>query len=122
MNYLKEGYRQLFYPNFYTKIGEDPTCMEGSSKITNILTEIKNRKIITDRNFEYLNPTNTREGKFYLLSKIQKKGIPGRHICSSVNHPTSTISQFVHAHINNMYQTQNRTLERPKISLARSKI
>ena len=42
------------------------------------------------------NPT---EARFYLLPKIHKKNIPGRPICSSINHPTSNISKFVDEHI-----------------------
>ena len=97
-DYLREGYRQLSYPKFYTKIENDPT-KQVSEKITEVLTKMKQRNFISDKNFEFLNPTGTREGKFYLLPKIHKKGIPGRPICSSINHPTANISKFVDAHI-----------------------
>ena len=39
------------------------------------------------------------EARFYMLPKIHKKGVPGRPICSSVNHPTSRISKLVDEHI-----------------------
>ena len=39
------------------------------------------------------------EANFYMLPKIHKKGVPGRPICSSVNHPTSRISKLVDEHI-----------------------
>ena len=35
----------------------------------------------------------------YLLPKIHKKGIRGRPVCSSVNHPTANVSKFVDEHI-----------------------
>ena len=60
---------------------------------------MKERRLITDKNCEYLNPKNCKYGQFYLLPKIHKKGIPGRPICSSVNHPTANISKFVNEHI-----------------------
>ena len=34
-----------------------------------------------------------------MLPKIHKKNVPGRLICSSVNHPRSRISKFVDEHI-----------------------
>ena len=46
-----------------------------------------------------MNITNPLEARFYLLPKIHKKDIPGRPICSSINHPTSNISKFVDEHI-----------------------
>ena len=46
--------------------------------------------------------------QFYLLPKIHKKGIPGRPICSSVNHPTTNISKFVDGHIK-QYVPQNKS-------------
>ena len=75
-DYLREGYRQLSDTNFYTKINNDPT-KTVTEKIDTVLTEMKNRKIISSKNYDFLKPTNTKEGKFYLLPKIHKKGIPG---------------------------------------------
>ena len=43
-----------------------------------------------------------------MLPKILKKDIPGRPICSSVNHPTSRISKFVDEHIKK-YVTQTKS-------------
>ena len=97
-DYLREGYRQLQDTNFYQKLDKDPTP-ELSEKICKILTEMRDLKIITDKNFENLNIQNATPGRFYLLPKIHKKGIPGRPICSSVNHPTCNISKFVDEHI-----------------------
>ena len=34
-----------------------------------------------------------------MLPKLHKKGVPGRPICSPVNHPTSRISKLVDEHI-----------------------
>ena len=67
-DYLREGYRQLSDSNFYTKIREDPT-----EKMCKVLTEMRNRKLFTEKNFEYLNIKNPKAGRFYLLPKIHKK-------------------------------------------------
>ena len=67
--------------------------------------------MITEKNFEYLNISKPKEAKFYLLPKIHKKDIPGRPICSSIDHPTSNISNYVDEHIQNMYQEPAYMLE-----------
>ena len=107
-DYLKEGYRQVMDQKFYTKIEKNPT-QKVSSRIAEKLIQMKNKGLITEKQFEFLNPKNCKHGQFYLLPKIHKKGIPCRHICSSVNHPTANTSKFVGEHINNMYQGQYLT-------------
>ena len=97
-DYLREGYRQLSDGNFYTKLKDDPT-IDLSKKICQVLTDMKNVNLITEKNFNYLNIDNPKSGRFYLLPKIHKKGIPGRPICSSIDHPTCNISKFIDAHI-----------------------
>ena len=90
-DYLREGYRQLNDTKFFTKLDHDPTQSIGQ-KITDTLTKMYNKGLISDKNLEHLT-------KFYMLPKIHKKNVPGRPICSSVNHPTSRISKFVDEHI-----------------------
>ena len=91
-DFLREGYRQLSDTEFYTKLKEDPT-LDISKKICKVLTDMKNLKIITEKNFDYLNVKHPKAGRFYLLPKIHKKNIPGRPICSSIGHPTCNISK-----------------------------
>ena len=67
--------------------------------MTKTLTLMKEKGLISDKNFEHLNPVYCTEARFYMLPKIHKKGVPGRPICSSVNHPTSRISKLVNEHI-----------------------
>ena len=97
-DYLREGYRQLNDRNFYIKLKEDPT-QSISDKICNVLTEMRQLKLITEKTFDYLNIKNPKAGRFYLLPKIHKKQVPGRPICSSIGHPMCNISKFVDAHI-----------------------
>ena len=81
--------------NSIKKIENDIT-QNMSDKITEKLFKMRSLDLISEKNFEYLNPT---EAKFYLLPKIHKKDIPGRLICSSINPPTSHISKFIDEHI-----------------------
>ena len=100
-DYLRERYRQLMDQNFYTRIDKDPT-EEVSNRITQKLIQMRTKGLISEKNFECLKPTECKHGQFYLLPIIHKKGIPGRPICSSINHPTANISKFVEEHIKNM--------------------
>ena len=98
-DYLREGYRQLSDNKFYQKLDHDPT-IEVGHKINQKLLQMKQVGLISEKNFEHLSSDlNCKEGRFYLLPKIHKKGVPGRPICSSVNHPTSRISKLVDEHI-----------------------
>ena len=105
-DYLREGYRQLSDPNFYTKLREDPT-KQISEKICSVLTEMKNLKLIIEKNFDFMNVQKPKAGRFYLLPKIHKKQVhvPGRPICSSIGHPTCNINKFVDAHIKDYVPT-----------------
>ena len=97
-DYLREGYRHLQDDRFYQKIENDITH-NISDKITEELLKMRSLDLISEKNFEYLNIKNPREARFYFLSKIHKKDIPGRPICSSINYPTSQISKFIDEHI-----------------------
>ena len=79
-----------------TKLKEDPTL--DTLNICNVLTEMKHLRLITEKNFDYL-ISQPKSGRFYLLTKIHKKNIPGRPICSSIGHPTCNISKFLDVHI-----------------------
>ena len=97
-DYLREGYGRLSDNDFYTRLQDDPTSA-FKVKIDETLNQMRVKGLITEENFDYLSIDEFSEGRFYLLRKIHKKGIPGRPICSSVNHPTSRISKFVDEHI-----------------------
>ena len=105
-DYLREGYRQLSDPTFYTPLKNDPT-KTVSEKITQTLITMRNKGLISEENLDHLTPTNCTIGQFYLLPKIHKKNIPGRPLCSSVTHPTARISKFVDAHIKKYVPTTN---------------
>ena len=72
----------------------------NSSKAKDTRSSPAKRGAIGDDTFNYLNVSQARAGRFYLLPKIHKPDIPGRPIiCSSNNHPTGNISWFVEYHI-----------------------
>ena len=106
-DYPREGYRQLNDSKFYIKLDNDPTQTIGQ-KIIDTLTKMYNKGLISDKNLEHLSRESCTEAKFYMLPKIHKKNVPGRPICSSVNHPTSRISKFVDEHIK-QYEPQTKS-------------
>ena len=97
-DYLREGYRQLSDTKYNTKLPNDPTDTIADN-VTKTLSQMRHKGLITEKNFEHLNPENCTEARFYMLPKIHKKGVPGRPICSSVKHPTSRICKLVDEHI-----------------------
>ena len=92
--YLREGYRQLSDTKFYTKLQYDPTDKIANS-VTKTLVQMKHKGLISEKNFDHLNPDNYSEARFYMLPKIHKKGVPGRPICSSVNHPSKLVDEHI---------------------------
>jgi hypothetical protein len=97
-DYLREGYKQLNDQTFYQNLDHDPT-KSIATKINKVILETTERGLITPKMSTYLTCDNPKPGRFYLLTKIHKKGIPGRPICSSIFHPTNRIGKFVDEHI-----------------------
>ncbi|XP_071141774.1 uncharacterized protein [Mytilus edulis] len=98
-DYIEEGNRQLSNAKFYKELACDPT-KEISKKINDVLSEMNKDKQIDDDTYDYLRPDETcTAGRFYLLPKLHKEGIPGRPIVSANGHPTEKISEFVDYHL-----------------------
>ena len=112
-DYLTEGYRQLQDTNFYQKNPEDIT-LKVSGKISELII-MRSLDLITEKNCEYLNIKNPTEARFYLLPKIHRKDVPGRPICSSIDHPTSNISKFVDEHIKQYVPKTNSYVRHPTL-------
>ena len=70
-DYLREGYRQLSDSKFYTKLGQDCTD-QVATNVTKTLTKMREKGLISDKNFEHLNPANCTEARLYMLPKIHK--------------------------------------------------
>jgi hypothetical protein len=103
VDYLAEANRQLDNKEAYVELKEDPTA-KYCEDIQKILDRMLERNVINKKCHKFLSPTDCRPGRFYLLPKIHKAGVPGRPICSSVGHPTENISKFVDAHIRRFMQ------------------
>ena len=97
-DYVHEVLRQLSDKDTYTILVDDPTD-SYSLEIRTVLFDLLNDELIDDNMMDYLDVENARPGRFYILPKIHKPNIPGRPICSSNNHPTEKISEFVDYHI-----------------------
>ena len=97
-DYIHEALRQLSNPVSYTMLQEDPT-ESYTREIRGVLFDMLNEELIDDNTMDYLDVDKARPGRFYILPKIHKPHIPGRPICSSNNHPTERISEFVDHHI-----------------------
>jgi hypothetical protein len=98
VDYIREAERQLSNTKAYKKLDEDPT-VQYCKAIQVIIDQMLSLNIIDAKCHKYLTPVNPKPGRFYLLPKIHKAGVPGRPICSSNGHPTENISRFVDAHI-----------------------
>ena len=97
-DYIREGYRQLSNPDFYQKLDHDITD-EVSLVFAPILEKLLKDKLIDEKIHDYLTLSDPKPCRFYMLPKIHKKDMPGRPICSSINHPTNRISAFIDEHI-----------------------
>jgi hypothetical protein len=109
-DYVREAEYQLSNAKAYQKLDSDPSetvCRE----IQQILDHMLAMHVIDHKCHKYLSPVDPRPGRFYLLPKIHKKGVPGRPICSSNGHPTENISRFVDAHIRK-FMSQNKSYVR----------
>ena len=103
-DYLTEGYRQLSNTLHYRKLSE-PVYPTIKSKVNGILTNLKNKRFITKKEFEYLEvPDNPRPRKFYMLPKIHKdpdkwtvkgKIPPSRPIVSDSSSETNRVTEYI---------------------------
>ena len=67
-------------------------------KVTTAVAKLGEDGFTDHEAVDYLSPTgDLKAGRFYLLSKLHKKGCPGRPVISGCSTPTKRISQFVHS-------------------------
>ena len=104
-DYITEARRQLDDLVTYKTLQSDP-----SESITTQIREVLNMYSLGG----HINPNDVplllneeaKPGRFYMLPKIHKKGVPGRPICGSNGCATESISAFVDEHIKS-YATSN---------------
>ena len=94
--YIKEAMRQLSVTKFYKSCKENLT-LEHHSLVQDLVTELFNKKLISEQTFKFLSTGGKRTSIFYLLPKIHKNLVnpPGRPIVSSVDCPTERISMML---------------------------
>ena len=106
--YIQEAERQLSNPKYYTKI-DQPLGPRNKVKITEILTGILNKKLITPAQFKYLSgPKEFLTRTFYLLPKIHKektkwpnpKMPEGRPIVSDCDSESSRVAEYIDSFVN----------------------
>ena len=108
IDYIFECERQLGQPEHYEKITE-PIQPKTAEDIENILKEMKEECLISEKQFEYLKPPeNPRPRRFYTLPKIHKpqeswtvpnKIPPGRPIISNCNSETEKVAEYIEAYL-----------------------
>ena len=87
LDYLKEGYRQLSDPKFYSKLGNDPTA-KYKREVNNLVEDLYQNGEIDGTVKHYLLVTQFRTPEFYTIPKIHKNPLKGRPIVSGNNGPT----------------------------------
>ena len=103
-DYLYEGYRQLRNTIHYKQL-EEPMLLDTAKLITEILKDLEQTSVISEKQFKYLKPTeNPRPRRFYTLPKIHKPlekwTIPGkiptgRPIVSDCSSESEKVAEFI---------------------------
>lgn len=97
-HYISEAERQLHNPTYYTALDHDPT-QQFATKVEEVVNKMHEAGYISEKNREYLTVSDPKAGRFYLLPKVHKSGVPGRPIVSANGHPTERISEFLDFHL-----------------------
>ena len=106
-DYIKEGLRQLSNRKHYVEINS-PLYPETATKITSILQDLHESKVISDKQLKFLQPPDEpRPRRFYMLPKIHKDKEswpsgnmpPGRPIVSDCNSESEDVASFIDAYI-----------------------
>jgi len=106
--YLREVYRQLNNPKYYSRLKE-PLYHKNALNIRTVLRELLDEKFINYKQFLYLSgPKEYKPRNFYILPKIHKSrdtwphpNMPeGRPICSDIDSETYRVSSFIDSFIN----------------------
>ena len=93
-DYIAEAERQLQDTTSYKQLHFDPTTIH-EARVCHKLSELMQKKLISERLVKKLSPKSTKSPKLYLLPKLHKPNIPGRPVISSINSPTTIISEYV---------------------------
>ena len=97
-DYIKEANRQLSDPSCYQKLQHNPTT-EHASTVNSTIDVFKAQHKITEKIAEGLKVRNPKTPSLKLPPKVHKEGNPGRPLVSSIDSPTSKISEYVDFHL-----------------------
>ncbi|XP_070573541.1 uncharacterized protein [Ptychodera flava] len=97
-HYITEANKILDNKEHYKRLKSDPTNKINTAIKAAINDEYQQGNI-NKQTRDFLICSDPRPGKFYMLPKIHKKGIPFRPIISTISHPTQGISEYIDYHL-----------------------
>ncbi|XP_070532933.1 uncharacterized protein [Ptychodera flava] len=97
-HYITEANKILDNKEHYKRLKSDPTNKINTA-IKAAINDEYQQGYTTKQTRDFLICSDPRPGKFYMLPKIHKKGIPFRLIISTINHPTQGISEYIDYHL-----------------------
>ena len=97
-DYIKEANRQLSDPNSYRKLSYNPTS-EHTNTVNTTIDIFKNQHKIPEKIADGLKVVSPKTPTLKLPPKVHKPGHPGRPLVSSIDSPTSKISEYVDFHL-----------------------
>ena len=114
-DYLREGYRQLSDIKYYTKLPDDPTD-KIAQKVRDTLAQMRQKGLISDKNFEHLAPVDCTEARFYYLKFTKMVYQVDQVVVLSTTQLVELVNWLMNTS-KNMFPKQSLTLEIPKTLL-----
>ena len=97
-DYVKEANRQLKDEKCYQELNSNPT-LSYANTVNSTIDLFKSQHKIPDKVAEGLKVKNPKTPTLKLPPKVHKENHPGRPIVSSIDSPTSKISEYVDFHL-----------------------
>ena len=102
--YVKEANRQLADTNNYKKLNYNPTT-EHANTVNTTIDLFKTQHKIPEKIADGLKVPKPKTPMLKLPPKVHKEGHPGRPLVSSIDSPTSKISEYVDFHLQPFTET-----------------
>lgn len=97
-NYIKEANRQLSDIRYYQRLSYNPT-LEHANTVNSAIEVFKTNHKIPEKIADGLKIKHPKTPTLKLPPKVHKVGHPGRPLVSSIDSPTSKISEYVDFHL-----------------------
>jgi hypothetical protein len=97
-DYIKDANKQLNNETCYKKLTTNPT-LNHANTVNNTIDLFKTQHKIPEKIAEGLKQKNSKTPMLKLPPKVHKDGHPGRPLVSSIDSPTSKISEYVDFHL-----------------------